>query len=324
MAGSSFLKEPGSLSRLQASTLPAPGSNGSGANGGVPSSALRSSSQLSEYAFDPANGVVDHGVIWDEEFAQLAPPHSVEERAGLEQLLLADKVCLQELVLWQGCNRLLDGYTRFQICTRHGIAFKTLHVELADRVAAKDWILAHQTGRRNLSANGWSYTRGSRYLLEKQRHGGQKPHSQGSGQGEYSALDCQGSGHSDYSRTVRRLGLEYSVSATTIQRDAVFAAAVDIITLSCGKWVKEVVLGHKPPLSRREVIMVSRMGAGDQREIMAAIQRGCVHKPWKREPAEPSFRVPRNVDGLIETLLRELGREQVCEVSRKLALLNPQ
>src|SRR5262249_22493171 len=145
MAGSAFLKEPDSLSRVPESTLPAPGGNGSGAYGGPPSSALRPSAQLSEYAFDPANGVVDHGVVWDEEFAQLAPPHSAEERAELEQLLLADKVCLQELVLWQGCNRLLDGYTRFQLCTRHGIAFKTLYVALTDRVAAKDWILAHQT-----------------------------------------------------------------------------------------------------------------------------------------------------------------------------------
>src|SRR5262249_54954023 len=98
----------------------------------------------------------------------------------------------------------------------------------------------------------------------------------------------------------------------------------DIITLSCGKWVKEVLLGHKPPLSRREVITVSRMGPGDQQAIMAAIQQGCVHKPWKRDPAEPTLPVPRNVDGLIETLLRGLGRERVGEVSRKLALLYPQ
>ena len=45
---------------------------------------------------------------------------------------------------------LLDGHTRYDICTKHNIEFSTKEIYLADRNAAKEWIINNQFSRRNL------------------------------------------------------------------------------------------------------------------------------------------------------------------------------
>lgn len=85
----------------------------------------------------------------DPEFKALIPPLSSEELAQLEQNILAEG-CRDALVVWQGL--LLDGHNRFEICTRHGLPFKTVEIEIEDRTAARIWIRNNQTGRRNLTA----------------------------------------------------------------------------------------------------------------------------------------------------------------------------
>lgn len=94
----------------------------------------------------------------DPEFSSLIPPLAEEERRQLEENLKRDG-CRDPLVTWRGV--LLDGHNRKGICERLGIEYDVREIELADRDAAKVWIIRNQFGRRNLAA----YQRGELALL---------------------------------------------------------------------------------------------------------------------------------------------------------------
>jgi len=86
----------------------------------------------------------------DPEFSALIPPLTPEELGQLETNLLAEG-CRDPLVVWGEEGILLDGHNRQRICERHEIPFDVRDVSLADRDAAKQWIIFNQFGRRNLT-----------------------------------------------------------------------------------------------------------------------------------------------------------------------------
>jgi hypothetical protein len=90
----------------------------------------------------------------DPEFRSLVPPPSADELAQLEANLLADG-CRDPLVVWDdagGPPILLDGHNRHAICSRRGLDYETVAVDLPDRDAAKVWIIRNQLGRRNITS----------------------------------------------------------------------------------------------------------------------------------------------------------------------------
>lgn len=94
----------------------------------------------------------------DREFVELIPPLSQEERQQLEQNLIAYGGARDWLTVWEhdGQLILLDGHNRYEICTRLGLKFDILKIKLADKNAAKVWMIDNQKGRRNLT-DGWKY-----------------------------------------------------------------------------------------------------------------------------------------------------------------------
>src|SRR5947207_1580435 len=109
------------------------------------------------------NGGMDAGVEGfrrDEVFHQFNPPLSEAELAELEALLVADGGARDAFVVWREEQILLDGYNRAAICERLGLPFTTREVSLPDREAVTEWILRHQSGRRNLTPEGAAYVRG--------------------------------------------------------------------------------------------------------------------------------------------------------------------
>ena len=85
----------------------------------------------------------------DEEFKSLIPPLTTEERAGLEASILSEG-CRDAIVLWS--DVIIDGHNRYEICTEHGIPFKTTTKEFDNRQDVIEWIILNQFGRRNLPA----------------------------------------------------------------------------------------------------------------------------------------------------------------------------
>jgi len=91
-----------------------------------------------------------HDVVVDPEFRSLCPPLAARQKKLLEESLVLEG-CRDALVVWPVGNLLLDGHHRLEICTRRGIAYKVVRVELSTRDAALRWIVRHQLARRNLN-----------------------------------------------------------------------------------------------------------------------------------------------------------------------------
>ena len=84
----------------------------------------------------------------DSEFKSLIPPLTDDEYNGLQDSILSEG-CRDALVLWG--DTLVDGHNRYEICTRHGIPFKTVQKDFDSRDDAMLWMIDLQRNRRNLS-----------------------------------------------------------------------------------------------------------------------------------------------------------------------------
>ena len=131
----------------------------------------------------------------DPEFQNLIPVLTTDEKEALEASLLKEG-CRDALVLWDG--KLLDGHSRYEICTRLNIPWKPYSMTFDNRDAAKIWIINNQLARRNLTPMQISDLRGARQEIEQNI------------QGEHRRIGS----------SAAKLAVEYGVSERTIYNDA--------------------------------------------------------------------------------------------------------
>lgn len=105
------------------------------------------------------------GVRIDPEFHALIPPLDEAEREQLETNILAEG-CRHALVCWRDSDllTLVDGHNRYEICTRHKIAYEIEERVFESREDVIAWIVDNQLGRRNLP----SFARGRLALSKKE------------------------------------------------------------------------------------------------------------------------------------------------------------
>lgn len=91
----------------------------------------------------------------DPEYKSLLDPLSPAELSQLETNLVADKRALEPIVVWKEARIILDGHNRISICAERKlpftIAFKSFPATPEGRTQSLQWLIDHQTGRRNLS-----------------------------------------------------------------------------------------------------------------------------------------------------------------------------
>ena len=87
----------------------------------------------------------------NEEFKNLIPPLTVEEKTELEKSLTLFG-CRDKIVTWNGY--IIDGHNRYELCVKNNIEFRTLSMdyEFEDQEEVKQWIIKNQFARRNISA----------------------------------------------------------------------------------------------------------------------------------------------------------------------------
>ncbi|MBR3747625.1 MAG: hypothetical protein IKN27_11770 [Selenomonadaceae bacterium] len=88
-------------------------------------------------------------LIIDNEFKDLIPPLTGDEKKQLEENILRDGI-QDPLKVWQGT--LIDGHNRYEIAQAHGLTFTTTEIAFDSRDDVKIWIIRNQLGRRNLIA----------------------------------------------------------------------------------------------------------------------------------------------------------------------------
>jgi hypothetical protein len=94
-------------------------------------------------------------VYVDPEFKGLLDPLLPAELGQLEANLISDKRALEPIIIWQEARIIMDGMNRIGICTERKIpyqfAFLKFPLTPEGRTQALQWVIDHQTGRRNLS-----------------------------------------------------------------------------------------------------------------------------------------------------------------------------
>lgn len=162
----------------------------------------------------------------DPEFQSLIPPLTLDERKILEESIIAEG-CREAICIWHGM--ILDGHNRYEICTRHGISFRVCTIPINTREEAIAWICDNQLGRRNITEETRKYLIGKRYHAEKTITNNNRY-----GRNQYASIP-EGDdgeipeGQRQYHWTAKKLGKEYHVSHTTIQKYGAFSKAVDAL-----------------------------------------------------------------------------------------------
>lgn len=148
----------------------------------------------------------------DEEIKAILQPLSEEEKSLLEKNIIANG-CRDPLVTWNGV--LVDGHNRYEICTRNGIEYRTVEIDLANRDAVIDWVERNQLGRRNLTPDWFKYLLGRLYNRTKKA-----AHRPVKGD-QIDPLNSQPE------KTAAKLAKEHAVSEPTVKRAAKFSEQVD-------------------------------------------------------------------------------------------------
>ncbi len=95
----------------------------------------------------------------DDEFRDLIPRAVDSEKAELERSILSEG-CRDPLVAWRPPGEqaeppvIVDGYTRYDICDKHGVPYRVIERNFSSREEVEAWVIVTHLGRRNLTAVG--------------------------------------------------------------------------------------------------------------------------------------------------------------------------
>jgi transcriptional regulator with XRE-family HTH domain len=86
----------------------------------------------------------------NEEFKNLIPPLTEEEKTELEKSILMFG-CRDKIIAWN--NIIIDGHNRYEICTRNNVKYEVLKMDydFGNEEEVKQWIIKNQFARRNIS-----------------------------------------------------------------------------------------------------------------------------------------------------------------------------
>ncbi len=165
------------------------------------------------------------------ELQDFITPLSDDSREQLEENIKLNG-CLDPLTLWDKKNSgllLVDGHNRYQICSKYDIPFRVRIIKFGSEEEAKDWMINHQLGRRNLNPDQLSYFRGLKYERMKKKRGG------------YDKVLSSGQSGDKTSEVLAR---EFNVSDRTILRDAEFAKGIELIAKGNPQMKNDILLGR--------------------------------------------------------------------------------
>jgi hypothetical protein len=204
----------------------------------------------------------------DEELRSLIPPLSKEEYKQLEENI-CQWGCLDPLKVWPVPDSdeviLLDGHNRFAICCDHNVSYVTESVPLIDRVAAIDWMIANQLGRRNLSTKQVSYLRGRQQQQEKQKI------ANPDGNNQYIEVKPQNEVQPP-ENTSGKLAKHHGVSKATIERDVDYSKAIDAIVAATAPEVQQQLLGIDSKLTKSATLKLAELAQEESGVLMEIIE----------------------------------------------------
>ncbi|MCU0440419.1 MAG: hypothetical protein MUC49_21210 [Raineya sp.] len=232
-----------------------------------------------------------------EELRSLIPAPTEEEKSLLEKSIL-EEGCREALIVWKKSEEefiLVDGHNRYDICTKHSINFKTTEKHFEDMESVKDWMIANQLSRRNLTELQKSFLRGLQYKQEKKK----TKNEQNLIQFQDSAPDSNGltedanfasSVETQKTDTSEKLAEEHNVSSRTIKYDEKFVDGLEAITSMLpnqeGEKVKQDILKGIIPLPKETIKDISKIDDEIQKEDIVKDIEALGHITNKNEKKE--------------------------------------
>ncbi len=182
-------------------------------------------------SYDGRSNIHSEEIVIKKELQDFITPLSDDSKEQLEENIKLNG-CLDPLTLWHQENDdlvLVDGHNRYDICTRNDISFRVRILKFTNIDEAKDWMINHQLGRRNLNPDQLSYFRGLKYERMKKKRGG------------YDKVLSSGQSGDKTSEILAR---EFNVSDRTILRDAEFAKGIEFIAKTNPGLKNDILLGR--------------------------------------------------------------------------------
>ena len=222
-------------------------------------------------------------VIIDERFKNILPPLGAETLKLLEENII-ENGCRDSLVLWNGVI-LIDGYNRYDICTRHDIPFNTVDKEFDSREEALIWIITNQVSRRNLTPTQLSNYRGMHYKADRMIVTNASGKNQFNGGEE---VGCQNGNQPKRQKTGALLSDIYNVSPRTISRDVKLAEGIEAIG-GFSPDAELMILHSKVKIEKRVLEELSSKPKEEIEALAMAIENGTYtkEKPPSQQ-AEPA------------------------------------
>ena len=181
----------------------------------------------------------------DIQFKELIPALSEEEYKQLEANIIKEG-CRDSLIAWDGI--LIDGHNRYEICTNHGLDYKTIKKDFDNREQAINWIIDNQLGRRNITLTQRDYLLGLRYKSEKKQG---------------ARTDLTLGQNVPKLTTAEIIGKQHGVSEKTVKRAEKFATGLDNIAKVLPD-VKQEVLKGESNFTKQEI---SSFSDAEEKEI---------------------------------------------------------
>lgn len=198
-------------------------------------------------------------LIVNSELKSHIPPLRDDEYSQLE-ISLRTEGCREAIVTWG--DTIVDGHNRYEICTRNGIAFRTVHRDFDDIEDVKAWMEDNQLGRRNLAPEMFTYFIGRKYGRMKSKQGG-----------DHKSKDQ----NDPLINAASAIASEHGVSAPTVKRAEKFANAIDKIAEKAGQEAKTRLLSGqinatRDVIERAANIAAERADAGQDINIEEIVE----------------------------------------------------
>ncbi len=224
----------------------------------------------------------DSEIKIDPEFQSLISPLTDDELTFLEADLI-EHGCIDPLIVWKETGFLLDGHNRYKICTKNGIKYQIKYLSFADRESCNMWMIRHQLGRRNLTANALSYYRGKLYNNLKKKI----TNPTGENQHQLEQKNQLGGQNDHQPKTEEILASEYNVGSRTIRRDADYAEAIDTLaeTLESSD-LRPKILSKKINLTKDATKVLAEDAIAAPEIVKQSYVRAKNGKDWYRKVKE--------------------------------------
>jgi hypothetical protein len=191
----------------------------------------------------------------NEKVAAAIPNLALLEYASLEYDIVKNGGCSESVKVWQNPEDnnlyLLDGFARVRICKEHGLPMPSgeLISGFPDLETAVQWRIDQHLARRNLNPWWHSYLWGSKYNSDKLP--AHRPYEQPQNAGV----------------TAQKFAELAGVSTDTIQRDAGFAKAIDILKANINPQFGLDLLNKKFKLSKTDIRKLANMPEAERKAI---------------------------------------------------------